>query len=425
MNNHDKEPNTLQTEESKTRKPKTGLIRFAAAVAVLLLLFSIGFIGVDIIISDTDFIERQYVELGTDDEMGMTIPDLSKATTALFDYMRGRRDNIKIAVKMNGVDVDDLFYHEKEIVHMEEVRALWRGLTAFAIVGTAVAIGLLAAILFFGRHNNRIRSTGAGFLIGTLLFATIMITAAIWAISDFNSFWTVFHFIIFPDSLITYLSGGLTVETYNSLNWVFEPSFAMIRMLDELFLPLVLRASVVFGVEIIAFFLLSLLLYNRGRKLSQAGSDIVEVREIVEQERYEKVDDAPDLVLQHKLQNASLKQKMKLMEELRRDPNEPMSDIEEITISTKTNVPKDPKDAATDASTNESVEEPAELDSNGKEDAATDDSEVTIEEIRPTADTQTSLDDRLSLHAENDETTGWERPDEKEEQDGEPENDLF
>ena len=71
------------------------------------------------------------------------------------------------------------------------------------------------------------------------------------------------------------------------------------------------------------------------------------------------------------------------------------------------------------------MEEPAELTSNGKEDAATDDSEVTIEEIRPTADIQTSLDDRLSLYAENDETTGWERPDEKEEQDGEPENDLF
>ncbi len=421
MNKNDKETNMPEAQIIKERKPKTGLIRFAAAVVVLLLLFGIGFIGVDIIISDTDFIEQQYVELRTDEKMGMTIPDLSKATTALFDYMRGRRDNIKIAVKMNGTDVDDLFYHEKEVVHMEEVRALWRGLTAFVIVGIALALGLLAAILFFGQHNTRLRSTGAGFLIGTILFAAVMITAAIWAISDFNSFWTVFHFIIFPDSLITYLSGGMTVETYNSLNWVFAPSFAMIRMLDELFLPLVLRASIVFGVEIVAFLLLSLLLYNRGRKLSQAGSDIVEVREIVDQERYEKVDDAPDLVLQHKLQNASLKQKIKLMEELRRDPNEPMPASEGSEKEAETEALIEPE---IDKAASEMVKS-EEQTTDGKTDETAEDTEAPIDEMRSTADTQTALGDRFFFRLDEEVPPGWERPNEKAEQDGETENDLF
>ena len=385
MNNiMDKENTTADLPEAKpAKKPKTGLIRFAAAVACILLLFGIGFIGVSVIVSDTDFIENQYAALGTDQEMGMTIPDLSKATMALFNYMRGNRDDIKVSVVMNGVEVDDLFYHTKEVIHMEEVRALWRGLTAFVIIGMAVALGLLAAIVFFGRHNTRLRATGAGFLIGTLLFASVMATA---------------------DSLITYLSGGMTVETYNSLNWVFEPSFAMIRMLDELFLPLVLRASIVFGVEIVVFLLLSLLMYNRGRKLSQAGSDIVEVREVVEQDRYVPVDDAPDLVLQHKFQNASLKQKMKMMEELRRDPNEPVPDTDKPKETEKAEEAADPANeetidnAASEADpNNEILELPKDTES-----AALSDIEI---------DTKTESE--------------WERPKEETEEDGEPENDLF
>lgn len=406
MNNiMDKENTTADLPEAKpAKKPKTGLIRFAAAVACILLLFGIGFIGVSVIVSDTDFIEDQYAALGTDQEMGMTIPDLSKATMALFNYMRGNRDDIKVSVVMNGVEVDDLFYHTKEVIHMKEVRALWRGLTAFVIIGIAAALGLLAAIVFFGRHNTRLRATGAGFLIGTLLFAGVMATAAIWAISDFNSFWTVFHFIIFPDSLITYLSGGMTVETYNSLNWVFEPSFAMIRMLDELFLPLVLRASIVFGMEIVVFLLLSLLMYNRGRKLSQAGSDIVEVREVVEQDRYVPVDDAPDLVLQHKLQNASLKQKMKMMEELRRDPNEPVPDTDKPEETEKA-------EEAADPANEETIDNAAsEADANNE-----------ILELPKDTESATLSDIEIDTKTESE----WERPKEETEEDGEPENDLF
>ena len=314
---------------SEPKKARTGWIRLFAMIAAILILFSAAFFAVSAMLDDTEFIERKYTELGTDTEMGMSIPDLSKATTALFDYMKGRRDDIKVSARVNKVEMDDLYYHSKEIVHMEEVRQLWSSLTAFSIVGLGIAAVLLAIIVFFGKKNTRLRSTGTGLLLGTLIFAALIGVMAVWAAGDFTSFWTIFHFIIFPSSFVSYLSGGMTVEAYNALNWVFEPDFMMIRILDELFLPLVLRAAVIFAVEIGIMLIFSLILYFRGRRLSQAGSDIVEVREVVEEERYVPVEDAPDLVLRHKLENASLEQKKKMMEELRKTPEQLAKEAEE------------------------------------------------------------------------------------------------
>ena len=317
-----KQTKTKKQTKSTAKKPKTGAIRFFAALAAVLLLFGVGFFGVSARLNDTEFIEDEYTRLGTDQEMGMTIPDLSYATKALFDYMRGNRADIRVSVRMNGEDVDDLFYHPKEVIHMEEVRALWSTLTVMAVLSIAIALGLLVGIIFFGKKNTRLRAIGTGLLIGTLVFTGVILAAGLWAIGDFNSFWTVFHFIIFPSSLIDFLSGGMTLEAYNSLNWVFGMDYAMIRMLDELFLPLVLRAGIIFAVEIVALLGVGLICYFRGKRLDQAGSDLVEVRVVEEEERFVPVEDAPDLVLQHRLQNASLEQTKKLMEELRKTPEE-------------------------------------------------------------------------------------------------------
>ena len=323
---------TVSDEKKTKKKVKTGWIRLLAAFAAILILFSVGFIGVSAILDDTEFIEEQYTELGTAQDLGMSIPDLSKATQALFDYMKGRRDDIKVSALVNKVEMEDLFYHGKEIVHMEEVRSLWSGLTAFSIVGLGLAAGLLAIIVFFGKKNARLRATGTGLLLGTLIFAMLIGVIAIWAAGDFDSFWTVFHFIIFPSSFVTYLSGGMTVEAYNSLNWVFEPDYLMIRILDKLFLPLVMRAAIFFAVEIGVMLVFALILYFRGRALSQVGSDIVEVREVIPEERYVDVEDAPDLVLRHKFENASLEQKKKMMEELRKTPEQLEQEAKEAAL---------------------------------------------------------------------------------------------
>ncbi len=406
---------------------KTRWIRLVAAVAAILILFSVGFWSVSAMLDDREFIEDQYTELGTSQEMGIPIPDLSRATDELFSYMKGSRDNIRISVRMNGEQVEDLFYHPKEVVHMEEVRGLWRSLVAFSIIGIALAGGCIALIVFFGRPNTRLRAMGTGIIIGASIFAGIMIAAVLWAISDFNSFWTVFHFIIFPSSLIQYLAGGLTVEAYNSLNWVFESDYAMIRMLDDLFPPLVLRAGIFFAVEIAVVLLVGIVLNRRGRKLDQAGMEIVEVRQVTQEDRFVPVDDAPDLVLQHKLQNASLRQKKKMMEELRKTPEE-LAEEEETRLLMEEAEQRDRE--AEEARSSEEAER-AESDS---PEAKQDSSEpLSVTPITPAAEENdpfldalkqgkdTAIRNKLAAPLEAEDT--WKKPDEA--PDEETEHDLF
>ena len=116
----------MEQEQAGNRKIiKTRWIRLIAAIAAFLMLFSVGFWSIGALLNDTEFIEDQYTVLGTSEKMGISVPDLSRATSSLFDYIKNRRADIRVSVRRDGAEVDDLFYHPKEVVHMEEVRSLW------------------------------------------------------------------------------------------------------------------------------------------------------------------------------------------------------------------------------------------------------------------------------------------------------------
>ena len=128
--------------------------KLCVIIATLVLLFSAAFFTVSLILKDGDAIEQKYKELEVSELVGIGTPDLSRATTALLDYMRGDRVNIKVEAKVNGVDEKDVFFHEKEIVHMAEVQTLWLGLEAFAKLGAPAA----AALLLIGVGERLLRA---------------------------------------------------------------------------------------------------------------------------------------------------------------------------------------------------------------------------------------------------------------------------
>ena len=110
----------------------------------LLLLFAVAFVSVSLVLKDSDFIEDQYQKENVSELMGMSTPDLSAATDVLLSYMRGERENIRFGARVNGAELDNIFYHEKEVVHMAEVQSLWLSLSAFSryalLIGTALMV---------------------------------------------------------------------------------------------------------------------------------------------------------------------------------------------------------------------------------------------------------------------------------------------
>ena len=312
--------------------------------ATLLVIFAAAFFTVSLILKDGDYIEQKYKEQNVSQSLGVGTPDLFKATKALLDYMRGERANITVEARVNGEDVSDLFSQRKEKVHMAEVQRLWFGLSAFARYG-AIAAGvlLLVGILLMERGKRR-ALISSGMFWGTGIFGGVLAFMGIWAILDFDSFWTVFHFIIFPKSLIQYLSAGATVEAMNNLNWVLPAESDMIRILLPIFPPLVFRCAICVILEIVFVALAAVFVRFAWRKQGKPSpiADIV----VIEHDANEPMPvEGPDLVLSHKLLNAPKSLREEILRRAKSgEPEEekPSTPVKEHLID-----PIYPKEAAT------------------------------------------------------------------------------
>ena len=281
---------------------RNSLGKLCVILATLLLLFSIGFFTVSALLRDGDYIEDKYRSLGVSEQLGISTPDLAAATNVLLDYMRGERANIRFAARVNGAELDDIFYHDKEVVHMAEVQVLWFTLSAIARYGLLAAVVLAIVGALLAERGVRRVIFARGMIWGTGIFGGVLIVMGIWAVVDFNSFWTVFHFIIFPSSLFQYIAAGSTPEAMSSLNWVLDENSIMVSMLMPIFPSLVLRCALFVAAEIAFVLIVGLLLrYIGTRKMSNAVAEIV----TVERDVNEPVEiEGPDLVLSHQLRNA-------------------------------------------------------------------------------------------------------------------------
>ena len=296
--------------------------------ATLLVIFAAAFFTVSLILKDGDYIEQKYKEQNVSQSLGVGTPDLSKATKALLDYMRGERANITVEARVNGEDVSDLFSQRKEKVHMAEVQRLWFGLSAFARYG-AIAAGvlLLVGILLMERGKRR-ALISSGMFWGTGIFGGVLAFMGIWAILDFDSFWTVFHFIIFPKSLIQYLSAGGTAQAMNELNWVLDSDSKMVNMLLPIFPSIVLRAAICIIFEVAFVALVALFVRLAWRKEGKP-SPIADIVVIEHDENEPQPIEGPDLVLSHKLRNAPKNRRDEIIRRARN--GEPLEDETPLT----------------------------------------------------------------------------------------------
>ena len=294
--------------------------------AVLILLFSAAFQTVSLILRDTGYIEKKYRELnvGENMEQKMSTPDRAGATEVLLDYMRGERANIKYAARVNGVELKDVFYHEKEVVHMAEVQTLWLGLDGFSRYGAIAAGVMLIAGIILPEKGKRRAVLANGMFWACGIFGGVLVFFGIWALLDFSSFWTVFHFLIFPASLFRFLSAGASQAALYELNWMLPSDSIMVNMLTPIFPSLVLRCAVAVAAEIGVVLLAAVVIRFAWRKAEKKPAPLADVV-VIEHDENEPVPiEGPDLVLAHKLRNAPVSMREEL---LRRAQNgEPLDD---------------------------------------------------------------------------------------------------
>ena len=195
-------------------------IRFPAAAACFFaLLFSVtaGFLGglKSVFLDDTRYAAIMD-RLNVYEDVGVSREEQLIVNRGLSDYLAGLRDDLYLAVTLDGRAVDTPF-NERELKHLEDVKRLFQAGLRLRYVLAALALAALTAALLFSTKRERRRGVAA-FLIALCAAAIVGAVVASGGV-DFDAMFIAFHRLAFDNDL-----------------WLLNPATdALIRMLPEAF----------------------------------------------------------------------------------------------------------------------------------------------------------------------------------------------
>ncbi len=175
----------------KTAKLIAALGCFLASVAIIATV-------IDTACFNRSFYENEYLKNDTTSYTGMSAQDNLNATDTLLDYLRDERSDIICTAEVNGTKRE--VFNERETAHMVDVKALYQNAVLVRNICAVCAVLLIAAACFMQKHA--IPSVlKDGWLNGIALSGLVIAFIAVWAIADFNAFWTSFHQLFFTNDL--------------------------------------------------------------------------------------------------------------------------------------------------------------------------------------------------------------------------------
>ncbi len=144
-------------------------------------------------------------------------------------------------------------YQERELEHMDDVKAVYNGLTLLALVmGAAALIAVWALLHQPGAVNGSCRAIWTSLTQGAIMTLGLIVSLGVWMLISFDLFFTVFHQLFFEPG-----------------TWLFSYSDTLIRLFP---LPLWQDAGLIIagGVSALSLLLIALGVW-RGQRCG-AGS---------------------------------------------------------------------------------------------------------------------------------------------------------
>jgi integral membrane protein (TIGR01906 family) len=145
-----------------------------------------------------DFYREQYLHRNTAEEIGVSFKDLMTVTEVLLDYTAGQREDLDVVVDVNGTLQP--FFNQREIDHMVDVRVLYHNVLLIRdVLGFFLIINLVTMFLLEKRIDTHRLMMG---LLGvTVVLGVLLLAIGLYAIIDFDAFWTQFHHVFFTNDL--------------------------------------------------------------------------------------------------------------------------------------------------------------------------------------------------------------------------------
>ncbi|MDR0897458.1 MAG: DUF1461 domain-containing protein [Oscillospiraceae bacterium] len=200
--------------------------RIAAALSAALLLLLALYVAI--------------VTFAFEAEQYPTNAPFGKMATELISYLKGEREALS-----------ETLFTERERLHMVDVAALFAGGRRIALGALCGAVALLAFALWrVGRWAIGRRAIGRGMLLGIGGFMGFVLLIGLWALFDFDGWFTAMHQIVFTNDL-----------------WLLDPADSMlIQMLPiEFFIKAVQAIALRFLVLLVLLARLALLFMQRPR----------------------------------------------------------------------------------------------------------------------------------------------------------------
>lgn len=217
---------------------------------ISILLFPIFLItGIELVTFDQDFYARQYEQLNTAQDIGMSYEDLSRVTLQLTDYIRGRWDSLEqIFAEIDGENRQ--VFNEREIDHMVDVKNLFQFAAKVRNFAFICILVLLISLYFLSRRRP-LRYLAASYLAAAGFLLLLLVIAVPIIQSNFTFYWDQFHYIFFDNDL-----------------WILNPETdIMIQMVPEAFFnQAVLRVISYFSTGVLLFGIASFWILRIQRK---------------------------------------------------------------------------------------------------------------------------------------------------------------
>lgn len=146
------------------------------------------------------YYEKEYTKYHVLDDAGidMTMEDLLQVTDEMMAYLRGNREDLHVTTVIGGESRE--FFNEREIAHMEDVRALFlKGL----LVRRIMAVLAVSLILFMAlrKKKDTIYILARSFQAVSAVLAAIALALGVLISTDFTKYFTIFHQIFFDNDL--------------------------------------------------------------------------------------------------------------------------------------------------------------------------------------------------------------------------------
>ena len=205
-----------------------------ATICFMVMIIAAGF-GVCVIPKTTEILAT-YTDANPYAGCPFTSEQIVRAAVATEDYTMFSNDfdtvmdviraiNVEAETPAAALSINDLIYAEDiytltpdALSHLDDCFTVVNIARAFIIVFAVV--GVVLSILLLTKRADGRRSLGRALHWASGLLALGFIALVVWAVMDFNGFFTAFHSVFFPQGNWTFSATSLLITMYPEHFWV-------------------------------------------------------------------------------------------------------------------------------------------------------------------------------------------------------------